>query len=492
MKCALPILLLLVISAHTGWPQQRSSLPGGFPSKFINKINNKSQMLDRLLKKQTIQYLQRLAHKEQQLKQKLACADTTEAKAFFDDAALQYKQLVHQFSVDRLIIPAYPNAGKKYLPFIDSIQLLLAYLQQNGDLQYDAQKKDKLNQSLQQFTTLQLKLQQAEYIKAFIRERKEQLKQVFFHYTKLPKNVAKQFSDFNKDIYYYAQQVNECRELLDNPDRLTQKALSLLNCFPDFKEFIQQHGELASLFGLPGIYNNTQALVGLQNRQQVQQLIQTQLSSAGTGAQQLLQQHIEVAQVQLSRVKDKLNKLTGLDGGDLALPANFEPNNQKTKSFLKRLEYGTNFQSVKPNLFFPATTDIGLSVGYKLTDRNVIGIGASYKIGWGKDIRHINIAQQGIGLRTFIDIQIKGTIYVSGCYEYNHQCLVTANSASIPPAAGGWGEVLLRSGLIGVSRMIPTKSKLLTKTKMQLLWDLLSYRQTPRTQSLIFRIGYNY
>jgi hypothetical protein len=50
-----------------------------------------------------------------------------------------------------------------------------------------------------------------------------------------------------------------------------------------------------------------------------------------------------------------------LGGGssDMAMPE-FKPNNQKTKSFWKRMEYGLNIQSQKTNAFLPTTSDIAL------------------------------------------------------------------------------------------------------------------------------------
>jgi hypothetical protein len=48
------------------------------------------------------------------------------------------------------------------------------------------------------------------------------------------------------------------------------------------------------------------------------------------------------------------------------------------------------------------------------------------------------------------------------------------------------------SGLLGISKIISVKSKLFKKTKVQLLWDFLSYQQLPRSQPLKFRVGYNF
>jgi len=169
------------------------------------------------------------------------------------------------------------------------------------------------------------------------------------------------------------------------------------------------------------------------------------------------------------------------------MPEQFKPNNQKTKSFWNRLEYGSNLQTQKTNYFFPATSDIGLSVGYKLNDKSIIGIGGSYKLGWGNGWNHIKLTHQGASLRSFLDYKIKGSFFASGGFEYNYQPLsdsVTANRSD--------ADLWTKSGLIGISKIISLKSKVFKKTKVQLLWDFLSYSQVPRTQAIKFRVGYNF
>ena len=94
-------------------------------------------------------------------------------------------------------------------------------------------------------------------------------------------------------------------------------------------------------------------------------------------------------------------------------PEGFKPNSQKTKSFFRRLEFGINIQSQRSNGYFPVTSDIGLSLGYRLNDKSTIGVGISYKVGWGKNIQHINITHQGVGLRSFVDWKIKGSFWLS-------------------------------------------------------------------------------
>jgi hypothetical protein len=108
-------------------------------------------------------------------------------------------------------------------------------------------------------------------------------------------------------------------------------------------------------------------------------------------------------------------------------------------------------------------------------------------MGWGKDIKNISITSEGAGLRSFMDMKIKGSFYASGGFEYNYQPLIDSVSTAGGIKANSWKQ----SGLVGVSKVISIKSKFFKKTKMQLLWDFLSYQQVPRTQPVKFRIGYN-
>ena len=164
----------------------------------------------------------------------------------------------------------------------------------------------------------------------------------------------------------------------------------------------------------------------------------------------------------------------------------FRPNNEKTKSFLKRLEYGTNIQTQRSNNLFPITSDLGLSIGYKVTDKSMIGIGASYKLGWGHGWNNIRLTQEGVGLRSYIDWKLKGSFWMSGGYEMNYRSAF--NSVVQLKYLNAWQQ----SGLIGLSKVISVKTKFFKKTKLQLLWDFLSYQQLPKTQPIVFRIGYTF
>ena len=239
---------------------------------------------------------------------------------------------------------------------------------------------------------------------------------------------------------------------------------------------------MAGLFPPPDNYGSIQAVAGLQSRSQIQEMIQGQIAAGGPNAQSVIQNNLADAQSQFNQLKERLMKF-GNSSADMDMP-DFRPNAQRTKSFLKRLEYGFNTQAQKSGFFFPATTDIAVSVGYKMDEKSSVGIGGSYKIGLGKDINHIRLSHQGVGLRSYLDIRMKKGIYVSGGFEYNYQ--QPFSSLRQINKLDSWQQ----SALIGISKIVSIKAKFFKKTKLQLLWDFLSYRQSPVAQPFKFRVGY--
>jgi hypothetical protein len=226
------------------------------------------------------------------------------------------------------------------------------------------------------------------------------------------------------------------------------------------------------------------SLQGLQTRVQVNALVQQQVMAGGPNGMQQFTANLQSARAQLNELQNKILKAGGSSSDDV-MPEGFKPNSQKTKSLWKRLEYGTNIQSQKSNNLFPTTSDIGLSLGYKLNDRSTVGIGASYKIGWGRGWDHLDISSEGVGLRSYIDWKIKGALWISGGFEMNYRSGFT--NLSQLQHYDSWQ----RSGLLGITKVLPIKTKFFKKTKLMLLWDFLSYEQMPRAQPILFRVSYN-
>jgi len=464
-----------------------------FPSTFFSRIQGKTADLDKQLTQQTEKYLEKMAKREERLKKKLYKVDSTAAKNLFANSGQQYAALAEKMRQDTG--SKGQSFSGEYQPYTDSLQGTLNFLQKNPQLLGASgtinpqtgtalcpQLQAQLQNSSAQLQALQAKMQDADQIKAYIQQRKQQIGDYISQHASLAGILGKQYQGYNQDVYYYSQQVRQYKEMLNNPDQLEQKALSLLNQLPAFQNFMKNNSQLAGLFNLPGNYGSAQGLVGLQTRDQVNNLIQGQIAAGGSGGAAALQSNLQSAESQLDDYKDKLSKL-GSGSGDIDMP-DFKPNEQKTKTFWKRLEYGANFQTTRDNYYFPTVTDLGGSVGYKLSNSSTVGVGASYKIGWGNGIQHIALSSQGAGLRSFIDIKIKGSFSATGGLEYNY----TTPFRSMQQLRQ-WND-WTKSGLIGVTKTVSVKSRVFKKTKVSLLWDFLSYSQIPKTQAVLFRIGY--
>jgi len=484
------LFILFIFSGFASRGQKVDSLTDkvlNFPSRLFSGIQKKTASLDQQLTRQTEKYLQRLGRQEARLKKKIAKIDSAAAQRMFAaDPRQRYALLAAKLKGDTAGLRNNKFSGA-YLPYVDSLQGSLSFLEKNPQLVDPSRVSPAaLQNSLGQVRQLEAKLNDADGIRQFIQQRKEQLKQYLNSNTQLTSGIRNAYDDYNKQLYYYGQQVKEYQDILNDPDKLFRTALDLLNRVPSFAGFMRSNSFLSLLAGAPGNGGGAQAgqaVQGLQTRDQVLSALQTQYGVNGPNAASMAGQNIQSAQGQLDQLRDKMN--AGGNSGDLNMP-DFKPNTQKTKSFLQRLEYGTNLQSTHSNYYFPMTTDLGLSIGYKLDKENRIGVGASYKVGWGNDFNHVNVSSQGAGLRSFVDIQVKKSFFASGGFEYNYQ--QPFSSFNAVKSLDSWQQ----SGLLGVSKILSMKTKVFKKTKLQLLWDFLSYQQVPKAQPLKFRLGYSF
>jgi len=445
------------------------------PDKVFQSINKKASVLEEKLDKQTDKYLSKLERQENKLRRKLWKKDSTLAKELFDKTEEKYSSL-------RNISGKLDKYQALYSGHLDSLSTAMKFLQ-NENLD-KISSNPYLQKSLGEYKQLQEKFNQSNQIKNYLSQRKMMLKQAFQRL-----GMVKEYKKFEKEVYYYRAQVDEYKRMFEDPSKLEAGLLNLVLKIPRFKNFFANNSILGSLFPNMGPVNSSAsgAAFGLQTRASLNQYLNTRFSGS-VNYNQAIQQNLGSAQGQIDELRSKFMSITGGSIGsssDFDLP-DFKPNEEHTKSFLKRLEYGTNFQTAHGTGWFPITTDLGLSMGYKLNQKNVIGLGASYKIGWGKDIRHIDVSSQGAGFRSFADINIKKSFFLSGGFEYNYQ----QSFLSIREiySLDAWQQ----SGLVGVSKIVALQTKFFKKTKIQLLWDFLSYRQRPQTQAFKFRIGYNF
>ncbi|MBC7948998.1 MAG: hypothetical protein H7Y42_14025 [Chitinophagaceae bacterium] len=469
------ICLTFLLAIYFGCWSQDSTNTVGIPDQYLSQVSSKSSQISQKLTITSDKSLTQLKKLEAKMRRKLEKTDSLRAKDIFDNAEEKYHDLQKRLEGGQL--------SQQYIPSLDTLVTSVKFLYQNPQpLSKMKEGQEKFQSALANLGALETQFRKAEEIKKFLKERRQFLKEQL---GKL--GFAKELTRVNKQVYYFSQQVNEYKILLKDKKKAEKKAIEILCKTKVFKDFMRKYSLLKSLFRLPGDPNDPATqfnLAGLQTRAQVNGILQQQLGASGSNAQARFRQNIQDAQTKISDLKNKISKSVG-DGSESEGAQGFKPNNQKTKSFLNRLEYGANVQTFKATSFFPVTSDLGVSLGYKLNDRSVLGIGTSFKLGLGTGWKNIRLSGQGMGLRTFIDWKIKGNFWVTGGYEQNYKKVF--RDFSQLQDLNAWQK----SGLIGLSKITSSKAKMFKKTKLQLLWDIMSYKQIPKTQAFIFRVGYN-
>jgi hypothetical protein len=449
------------------------------PLKYINQLDNKIEKYSNRISSKTENTLAKLSRWENKIRTLIEKADPATAERVFGNNQTTFTTLLQQLKEGKSIAANYTA---KYDEYRDKLSTSMKYLQ-TTEVSLNAKHLNpkRLTEARQKLTELDNQVKNSEALEQFIKERKRQLVDQAVQYI----GKSKYLSKINAESYYYVETLRNFRALFSDKRKAEQTALTILGKIPKFNQFVQENSMLASLFGSPSAASTPANLAGLQTRASVTALIQNQIAAGGPNAQQVIQQNIQQAQGKLSKLKDKVLKAGGSSSADEIPPSGVR--GLKTKTFKQRLEIGTNLQTTRSNSYFPAATDLGLSIGYKTTNNLIVGIGASYKIGLGRDISNIKLTSEGAGIRSFIDYKLKKQFFVSGGYEMNYRnrfaSLYTLQSFD------AWQS----SALLGITKKVNVKTKWFKGTSLQLLYDFLYLKSVPVKQSpVVFRVGYKF
>ncbi len=479
-----------------------STISTKLATTFAAQVADKTDKYYRRISDKTEKTLEKLAKFENRIKTLLQKASPETAARLFDNQPT-FAAVLARYREGKAIAMQY---GKKYDEYRDKLVGTMGYLAApdtsslsllqrrrataeneakkraspqpspvgEGDAENEAKTVLAAKEKLLRLDTL---VNNTEAVQQFIKERKQQLISQAMQFI----GKSKWLQKINKESYYYVETLRNYREIFSDSKKAEETALTILNKIPAWREFIQKNSVLAGLFAVPG-GGAGQSLAGLQTRASVQNLI-TQNFGSGPNAMQQLRDNVQAAQSQLNQLKDKILQAGGGSSSD-DLP-DFKPNNQKSKTFLQRLELGSNLQHQRSSSFLPVTSDIGLSVGYKLNDRSVAGVGMSGKVGWGKNIQNIRISGEGVGFRSFFNWKLKsrGSFWLSGGAEMNYQSRFY--STAILNNFNNWQQ----SALIGVMKKYSVGKKI--KGSMSILYDALYNQQVPARQPVVFRVGYS-
>lgn len=445
------------------------------PLKYIKHVDKKIDKYSDRITSKTEKTLAKLSKWENKIKGLLEKASPETANRLFAPGQVTFSSLLQKYKEGKSVADNYKA---QYDEYRDKLTTGIKYIgSQKSKL--EAQYLEPVQEATDKANKLEEDISNTEAVDKFIKERKKQLMDQAVKYIGNSKYLKK----INKESYYYVETLRNYKEIFSDPQKAEETAKTILNKIPAFRSFMSENSMLASLFNSSSNSGSNASLTGLQTRNSVNEIIQNQISSGGSNARELIAANINAAQSELKELKEKILKAGG-NSSDGEMP-DFKPNEQKKKTFLQRLQFGSNFQTTKGTGLLPATTDIGLSLGYKINNKSIVGIGASYKLGLG-NIERIRISNQGLSFRSFIDWKLKKQFFVSGGFEMNyHAQFKNINQLQ---KYNDWQK----AGLIGLSKKISLKTKFIRGTQLQLLYDILYRQHVPVTQPVIFRVGYQF
>lgn len=472
------VIILTTLIHYSGAASSQDAAPNpsgltNFPFAVFDKINKKINGLEAKIMERTEKTLQRMKKQEAKLKRKLKRKDSAAAKSVFEDSPNRYDEYIQRLRTNTL---SDPRKVGEYMPHFDSLKTMLGYIGSDKINLPSLAVGGKAQQALAAMTGVQNKLRYVTELRQYLKNRKNFLSSVLGG-----KDLTGSLKNFSKDVYYYGQYVEEYKNVLNDPSKMEKLAINMLNKVPAFRDFVKKNSFLASIFApndmlLAG--GPDMVIPGLQTRDQVGQLVNTNITAAGSNSQDFLSSRLGDIKQELDNLKGKISSWDD----NAELPA-FKPNEMKSKSFLKKLEFGTNLQFGRSNNLLPSTADIAGQVAYKFHQNGSFGVGASYKMGFGS-LRNISISHQGIGLRSFLDYKLKGSFFVNGGFEYNYNAAFK-NIEQLRDVSA-WQS----SALMGLSKKYKVSKKL--KGNIVVLYDFLHKVHAPETQPFVFRFGYNF
>lgn len=452
----------------------------------LGRLAGQAQTLTASLQQQSLHLLDRLQRKDAALQNTIRQKDSSALKAS--------QQIAQQYNAWRQRLTALNSEATSlsiYIPRLDSLQTALRFLHVNTAVLNSVQLNSLQGLSIK-LSALSGKLQQAAGLSNFLSTRQASLQQQL---TQL--GMLNKLTTYKQQLYYYKAQVVGYKNLLNDPDKLTNTVMALVRSRPAFQQYFQQHSYLSTLFRLPGNSPATGAgkpIPGLQTRAQTTALVQARLGknadlstalaaggSDNNAGSNPLAGGMQQARQQLSQWKAKLAQYGGTGSSSDPMP-DFQPNPQHNKTFLQRLQLGWDLQTQSSSYYIPALSTVGLSVGYILNSKSVVGIGAGYILGWGEPFNHITLSSQGASLRGFLHWKLKGSLWASGGLEMNYLNAFTGIDQLRSFSA--WQS----SALVGLMKPYKAGHR---SGNLQLLFDALYKQHVPQSQPVVFRIGYS-
>ena len=486
---SIPILILLSLAiSHFSLAQEPDSISLERIEQVAQNVKEKTSEFSEKINKAALQRLEAIQQQEAKLEKHLPKEELEKALQLKDELNKKLDALSgFTHAPDSLLKSMFKG---QYFARFDSLETLFKFaLPKTGNLAILKDAEDQIQR-------LKAELAMLDDCEKWLANREQQWKQLLSANPLEKLKLPKAFGKWQEEALAYKMQVEHYKETIKDPQKIETEALRLLNKLPAFREFMSKNSELARLFGPPGGSTDLPQgtpIPGLQTRASLAQELQNRfganaLQSGGALQQQLQNGMDQLSQQQtpsLQNILPELNIPTSIGNGNVG---EMTPNQQehaalKSKTFKERFEFGWNMQNAVRIQDFPAIRDVGLSLGYKLNPRSVVGVGVAYKFALGESWKNIDWTHEGVGLRSFIDWRMteaggklfKG-LWLTGGFEMNYWSRIAGNAT--------WKELAWqKSGLMGVTKTLKFKRK---EGKVQVLYDFMQ----KNTNRIYIRFGY--
>ncbi|MFL5741032.1 MAG: hypothetical protein ACJ75B_12495 [Flavisolibacter sp.] len=444
-------ILLFISSSCFAQSDTDSTRLAAFSEKVFSTLDKKAEYITKKLQAQSDRYLSLMNSQEEAIKKLLGKKELAFALQFLKDTNRGVGSGKMFSLINTRLQPCYSG-------HVDSLLTLLAFFHHLKPTSAVIQKV------LMQYTELAKQFSKAAQIRQTVWQRQELLQSYLAH-----SGVLRKLNKFTRQFLSCEQ---ECRELVEHPAKMETELQQLAWKIPAVQKFFARNSLFTSLFPLPGSSVQGKDFSSLQTRSSLDRMLNERFGKSANKSFPEGPTQIE------GLIKGSMNKYLGEkekppQAGGVGL-------NQTTKSFFHRLKFGINLQPNQSANYFPTSAALGISAGYQLNEKFIVGTGASIQLGLGSGWSHVHLSKQSFSIRSFIDWKMKDALYHTGGYERNFPELEVRQKKS----TGG------DTGFLGISKQYKINKRL--QGEIKLLWDFLSYHQTPISPPLLLRIGYGF
>ncbi len=356
---------------------------------------------------------------------------------------------------------------------------------------------------------LKKELKRSEMIGQYMRERQTFLNKALAN---TPDGVAA-MQGMQQCTHYYSAQIKEYKSIFTDRSSIEKLVMGQLMKNQEFAQFMNANGQLALPAGGRSLSTGEGPRVRLEDllaqapdeTKALMTALQTPAGAKATNIKQALDDTKNDAQNVAGDAQKLKNDLGNVNSESDSLnqriskstnqqipdslnqqisnspnqQANkWQPNPLRTKRFIDRIQYGCTFQADRRNYFFPLSGTLAGQTSFQMHKNSNIGLGASWIIGFdrlrgsaGTELPVVkSFASNGLGLRSFIDCRLRGSLYLQGCYEINYRNSLP-NPQLLKPNPSSTSE----SCLLGLKLKYPSSNKR-SKPTLEVLYDFMHNR----------------